>query len=306
MSHQATTWVMEFSESKLASRLVLLAIAHRISNDDGDAWPSVVTIQREANLCERQVFQSIKELVENKELEVREEVSEKGTNRYHMPKFLAWYKTIQKKQDNKKVPAQRAPAQYAGAQHAGGTLHGHAGAQHAPEPSLRSKDKPSFKPSEELPSVKDSQEEKASPNYGLFRTRFRSLTGILANTYKDNQAKYEELCRDFGEDAVLEALAEWVKSEGKDEIKKHGKWAAKHFFEEAEILITTSAPEDDEEDPEASFPHMEGDVDAKEEYYRRFPRYAPLSWRIKHGMEPQREEIFEDAGTTPEAKPAKT
>ena len=302
MSHQATTWVMEFSESKLASRLVLLAIAHRISNDDGDAWPSVVTIQREANLCERQVFQSIKELVENKELEVREEVSEKGTNRYHMPKFLAWYKTIQKKQDNKKVPAQRAPAQYAGAQHAGGTLHGHAGAQHAPEPSLRSKDKPSFKPSEELPSVKDSQEEKASPNYGLFRTRFRSLTGILANTYKDNQAKYEELCRDFGEDAVLEALAEWVKSEGKDEIKKHGKWAAKHFFEEAEILITTSAPEeDDEEDPEASFPHMEGDVDAKEEYYRRFPQYSP-----EHRMEPPEEEIFEDAGTTPEAKPDKT
>ena len=112
MSHQATFWVLEFSESHLADRLVLLAISYRVSNDDGDAWPSITTLQREANVCERQVYDSIKKLTECGELLVREERSEKGTNRYHMPKFLAWYGTLHKMhppaQNAGVTPAQRA------------------------------------------------------------------------------------------------------------------------------------------------------------------------------------------------------
>ncbi len=124
MSHQATTWVMAFSESRLADRLVMLAIAHRISNDDGDAWPSVATIQKEANISERQVYDSIKSLGLIGELTIREEASERGTNRYHMPKFLAWWTT--------QVPAKFAPPLH--------KMHLHnmqyTPAQNADEPSL--------------------------------------------------------------------------------------------------------------------------------------------------------------------------
>ena len=318
MSYQATGWVLEFSESQLGARLVLHSIAYHLNKDADWCFPSLDTIAKECRMTKSGVIQAMERLEQSGELTVErtERPGSGSVNRYSMPLFLAWWEEAKKIGEKGK---KGQPYCEKGIADSGERVNGiekrvnairKKGVRDIPEPEVEPEVEPERKNQMNqvlsLPFKKDSQEEKASPNYGLFRTRFRSLTGILANTYKDNQAKYEELCRNFGEDAVLEALAEWVKSEGKDEIKKHGKWAAKHFFEEAEILITTSAPEeDDEEDPEASFPHMEGDVDAKEEYYRRFPRYAPLSWRIKHGMEPQREEIFEDAGTTPEAKPAK-
>jgi hypothetical protein len=94
LSHQATTWVMEFSQSKLADRLVLGAIAHRVSNDDGEAWPSVRTIAREANVSERSAHYSIKKLQGLGELEVRIASSKHGTNTYKMPKFLTWVQTL--------------------------------------------------------------------------------------------------------------------------------------------------------------------------------------------------------------------
>lgn len=101
MSHQATTWVMEFSQSRLADRLVLGAIAHRISNDDGEAFPSIKKIGREANICERQVYDSITSLVEMGELEVREDRSKYNTNVYFMPRFHVWMQGLH--------PAQSAP-----------------------------------------------------------------------------------------------------------------------------------------------------------------------------------------------------
>lgn len=135
MSHQATTWVMEFSEARLADRLVLGAIAHRISNDDGDAWPSIKRIMHESRLSERQVYESLKTLVLMGEIFIREEPSERGTNRYHMPKFLTWVQTLH--------PAQSAPP----AKSAKCTLHNlqNAGAQNADEPSIE--------PSVEQPSA---------------------------------------------------------------------------------------------------------------------------------------------------------
>jgi hypothetical protein len=94
MSHQATTWVIEFSESRLADRLVLLAIAHRVSNDSGVAFPSIDTICREANLSERQVKYSIKRLEKMGELKVERSGSELGTNLYRMPKFTEWMQCL--------------------------------------------------------------------------------------------------------------------------------------------------------------------------------------------------------------------
>lgn len=94
MSNQATTWVLEFSESRGADRLVLFAIAHRVSNDDGQAFPSVKRIAREANLSERAVHYSIEALVKAGELEVQTNASRYGTNLYSLPKFNAWVQTL--------------------------------------------------------------------------------------------------------------------------------------------------------------------------------------------------------------------
>jgi hypothetical protein len=94
VSHQATTWVMEFSESKLAARLVLGAIAHRVSNDNGEAYPSIPTIAREANVSESTAYQALLKLVEIGELELETAASPLGTNVYRLPKFRAWMETL--------------------------------------------------------------------------------------------------------------------------------------------------------------------------------------------------------------------
>ncbi|MFZ1008364.1 MAG: helix-turn-helix domain-containing protein, partial [Candidatus Sulfotelmatobacter sp.] len=55
MSVQAMVWVIEFSESELGARLVLLSIANHAKADGTAAWPSVPTIAHEAKLSERAV-----------------------------------------------------------------------------------------------------------------------------------------------------------------------------------------------------------------------------------------------------------
>jgi hypothetical protein len=69
MSIQAMAWVLDFSEARLADRLVLLSIANHM-NSEGTAWPSIPRIAREARLTERQVYRSIRNLKNLGELAV--------------------------------------------------------------------------------------------------------------------------------------------------------------------------------------------------------------------------------------------
>jgi hypothetical protein len=81
---------MEFSKSKLADRLVLGAIAHRVSNDNGEAFPSIATISREANVSEMSAHRAITSLQEMGELTVNRQSSPLGTNVYRLPNFMEW------------------------------------------------------------------------------------------------------------------------------------------------------------------------------------------------------------------------
>jgi len=85
---------MEFSESRLADRLVLGAIAHRVSNDSGEAYPSIPTIAREANVSESTVYESLKNLKDLGEVEWEIAASPLGTNLYGLPKFRDWMETL--------------------------------------------------------------------------------------------------------------------------------------------------------------------------------------------------------------------
>jgi hypothetical protein len=62
MSVQATSWVWDHSQSRLAHRLVLLAIADHAKADGTGAWPSVSTLAHEANISARQVKRALREL----------------------------------------------------------------------------------------------------------------------------------------------------------------------------------------------------------------------------------------------------
>ncbi|MHB8499705.1 MAG: helix-turn-helix domain-containing protein [Candidatus Acidiferrales bacterium] len=85
---------MEYSEARLADRLVMLAIAHRISNDSGEAWPSISTIARETKLSKRSVQYSIRNLEKTGELEVVTGDESRRENKYRMPKFVVWVQSL--------------------------------------------------------------------------------------------------------------------------------------------------------------------------------------------------------------------
>lgn len=56
------TWVFEHSESRLAARLVLLALAEYAHDDGGMAFPSVTTLATKARVSERKAREALREL----------------------------------------------------------------------------------------------------------------------------------------------------------------------------------------------------------------------------------------------------
>ena len=63
MSVQAMTWVLEFSESRLGARHVLISIANHADRTGRNSYPSVRTIARESRLSEREVQYAVPDLV---------------------------------------------------------------------------------------------------------------------------------------------------------------------------------------------------------------------------------------------------
>jgi helix-turn-helix protein len=68
VSVQALSWVLTHSKARLASRLVLLAIADNADDSGHNAWPSVPTIARKALVTARQVQRALAVLVGLQEL----------------------------------------------------------------------------------------------------------------------------------------------------------------------------------------------------------------------------------------------
>jgi hypothetical protein len=71
MSVRVMTWVFDNSVSEGTDRLVLLAIADRANDDGTDAWPSLGWIAKKANVSERTVRRSIRNLESMGELRTR-------------------------------------------------------------------------------------------------------------------------------------------------------------------------------------------------------------------------------------------
>jgi hypothetical protein len=79
---------MGFSESRLTARLVLLVIAHHVSTGNGEAWPSISTIAREARCSKSSVRSAIKGLTLTGELGIASGALGRGKSRhYRLPKF---------------------------------------------------------------------------------------------------------------------------------------------------------------------------------------------------------------------------
>jgi hypothetical protein len=89
-------------------------------------------------------------------------------------------------------------------------------------------------------------------SYKNFKTRWRSAFGFSVGNDKRFKEQYAILCNRFGEDAVLDAIDEFVVDRGKPEkgiaagIKN---FIVKGFlFEDAEVILESEPASDDEED----------------------------------------------------------
>jgi hypothetical protein len=79
MSIEAVSWVLRHSDAKLAARLVLIALADYSHPDGSEAYPSVDTIARHANLSRRSAQSALRTLEADGEI-VRDGVGRNGTS----------------------------------------------------------------------------------------------------------------------------------------------------------------------------------------------------------------------------------
>jgi Helix-turn-helix domain len=74
--------VFAYSKSRLAARLVLLAVADHADDDGNNAWPSIPTLARKALVSERQAQRAIRTLQKMGELGVNLFAGPHGANTY--------------------------------------------------------------------------------------------------------------------------------------------------------------------------------------------------------------------------------
>lgn len=78
------SWVFEHSQSTLADRLVLLAIADHANHDGLDAYPSIDHLARKAKVSRATVQRALTRLVELGELQIEHGSGRGHTSRYRV------------------------------------------------------------------------------------------------------------------------------------------------------------------------------------------------------------------------------
>jgi len=87
LSVQAISWVLDHSQSRGLSRLVLISIANHADKFGGEAYPATKTIAGEAGVSEREVRYCVLELEKLGEVQVDYKASKYGTNVYALAKM---------------------------------------------------------------------------------------------------------------------------------------------------------------------------------------------------------------------------
>jgi hypothetical protein len=87
LSVQAISWVLDHSQSRGLSRLVLISIANHADKFGREAFPATKTIAAEAGVSEREVRYCVASLTHLGEVQVDYKASKYGTNVYVLAKM---------------------------------------------------------------------------------------------------------------------------------------------------------------------------------------------------------------------------
>lgn len=84
MSIQAVAWVLDQSQSRGFSRLVLISLANHANKETGECWPAIRTLAKEAGVSKSAVAKHVGELVALGELEVVDEGGARRSAHYRL------------------------------------------------------------------------------------------------------------------------------------------------------------------------------------------------------------------------------
>jgi hypothetical protein len=110
MANAALTWAFNHSQSRLASRLVILCLSDQLNlhQDQGwICWPSIEFISEYSLLSESGVYEALSKLVELGELKIDHRPGKRSV--FRLPLFETWYQ--QTKGKEAPTPAKSAPLQ---------------------------------------------------------------------------------------------------------------------------------------------------------------------------------------------------
>lgn len=102
-------------------------------------------------------------------------------------------------------------------------------------------------------SDRPTDEETIEPDFNTFRKVFRAATGVRVKGFERDVNAYSAACKKHGEQAVLDAINDWVREEGGRHKIKNGKgapWAAKNFLQAVDELIEEKREHPPSEEPD--------------------------------------------------------
>ena len=264
---------------KIADKLVLMILSDDYNEGRGFAWPSQETLAEEC-LCTDRGLRGILERLASYGLIEIEHRGRKG-NRYKLLFALKTGKSLRN----------AVPQSDDGIEERDDDLEEREPDLEERAGSLQPLVEPIVKPIiNNHPSKSYNKKSKPPYDYSNFVNRYYALIGTTPDDPPWLLELYEPLCVDFGEDAVLDEIEPWAKSQGGIKSLTGNKYGPGKFLKQVRVMLEQGPPKAERDKNNPFTPQEELDRQMHG-HWRLNPDQAPKKWREENGYDKPIEEI---------------